>query len=69
MASNVPGGMGVFEGVVLFATKGRIDPAHALGLLLVYRLVYYVLPLTVALPLMAWLGRLSPPAVRPPALG
>jgi phosphatidylglycerol lysyltransferase len=52
VVSHVPGGLGVFEAVMLVALGGRV-PAEALaGALVLYRLVYYVLPLVVALLLM-----------------
>ena len=52
IASHLPGGIGVFEAVMLLALGGRA-PAEALaGALVLYRLVYYVLPLLLAL---AWL--------------
>ena len=44
IASHVPGGVGVFEAVMLFALPGV--PAEALlGSLLAYRCVYYLVPL------------------------
>ena len=50
--SHVPGGLGVFEAVMLVALGGRV-PAEALaGALVLYRLVYYVLPLLLAMLLM-----------------
>jgi phosphatidylglycerol lysyltransferase len=47
LASSVPGGIGVFEGVILL-TLPPAWRAGQLGALLVYRLVYYLLPLGVA---------------------
>jgi phosphatidylglycerol lysyltransferase len=50
--SHVPGGLGVFEAVMLVALKDRV-PADALAAaLVVYRLIYYVLPLLLALALL-----------------
>jgi len=44
LVSNIPGGVGVFEGVVMETLKPYL-PAHTiLGTLLVYRLIYYILP-------------------------
>jgi phosphatidylglycerol lysyltransferase len=46
--SHVPGGLGVFEAVILVAL-GRQVPLHQLaGALVLYRLIYYVLPLVLA---------------------
>lgn len=51
--SHVPGGLGVFEAVMLVALGGDV-PAQALaGALVLYRLIYYVLPLLAALGLLA----------------
>jgi phosphatidylglycerol lysyltransferase len=50
--SHVPGGLGVFEAVMLLALRDRV-PAEALAAALVlYRLIYYVLPLLLALTLL-----------------
>ena len=51
--SNVPGGLGVFE-LVILVFSGSEDPHLLMGSLLVYRLVYYLLPLAVGAVL--WLG-------------
>lgn len=53
MVSNVPGGMGVFETVVLFLRPDE-DPAGLMAGLVVYRVAYYFLPLVVAVPLLLW---------------
>ena len=48
LASQVPGGLGVFETVFLLLV-GDIIPAEALlGSLLVYRMIYYLLPLVLS---------------------
>jgi phosphatidylglycerol lysyltransferase len=48
LASYIPGGLGVFETVILFS----LSPVHSvptvMGCLLVYRAIYYLLPLCVA---------------------
>jgi phosphatidylglycerol lysyltransferase len=44
IVSHVPGGVGVFEAVILL-TLPDVPPAALLGSLLAYRLVYYVVPL------------------------
>ena len=49
IASNVPGGLGVFEGAMTLLLASRIPPAQALSALVVFRLVYYVFPLCVGL--------------------
>jgi phosphatidylglycerol lysyltransferase len=48
LVSHIPGGVGVFEGVVLILLKGQAPAAALVGSLLVYRVVYYVLPFLVA---------------------
>lgn len=50
--SLVPGGLGVFETAITIMT-GPPSKAAALGMFFVYRLIYFVLPLLVAL---AWFG-------------
>ena len=50
--SHVPGGLGVFEAIMLVALHDRV-PAEALAAALVlYRVIYYVLPLLLALALL-----------------
>lgn len=49
LASHVPGGVGVFEGSMVVLLKPFLSSAQLLPALVVYRLVYYVLPLAVAL--------------------
>lgn len=46
--SNVPGGLGVFETVVILLLSAQLSPAAVLASLLAYRGVYYFLPLTLA---------------------
>lgn len=46
--SHVPGGLGVFEAVFVYALGDRTEIGPLVGALVVYRLVYYVLPLLVA---------------------
>lgn len=48
LLSHVPGGLGVFESLVLLLLQNRLPAADLLGTLLVYRLIYYLLPLTLA---------------------
>jgi glycosyltransferase 2 family protein len=46
--SNIPGGLGVFETVVLLFISDKISAAAVLGSLLAYRGIYYFLPLLLA---------------------
>ncbi|WP_374523778.1 bifunctional lysylphosphatidylglycerol flippase/synthetase MprF [Sphingopyxis sp.] len=52
LISHVPGGLGVFEAVVIATVPG--DKAELLAALLAYRIIYYLLPLLVAALLLAW---------------
>ena len=47
LISHVPGGLGVFESFVLLLTPG-VTPDALIGSLLVYRAIYYLIPLVVA---------------------
>ena len=49
MISHVPGGLGIFEGLMVLLLKPVLSSAQLLPALVVYRVVYYLLPLTVAL--------------------
>jgi phosphatidylglycerol lysyltransferase len=81
--SNVPGGVGVFESVLLLIFRS-VPPDHLLGSLLAYRIIYYFGPFAVALTLlgaheiwvhrgpmvrMGQLGRTWLSAVTPQAIG
>lgn len=46
--SHVPGGVGVFEAVLLAAFAGQLGAAPLAAALLLYRLIYVVLPLLLA---------------------
>lgn len=46
--SHVPGGVGVFDALVLGALGSRLPLGDVVGALLLYRVIYYVLPLVVA---------------------
>lgn len=50
--SHVPGGLGVFEATMLVALGGHVPTEALAGALLLYRLIYYVLPLALALALL-----------------
>ncbi len=49
LVSHVPGGLGVFEGIMLLLLTPEISPPTLLGALLAYRGVFHLLPLTLAL--------------------
>ncbi len=53
--STVPGGLGVFETVILWLRPSSLSVPEAIRALVAYRGVYYILPFIVALGL--WLGR------------
>ncbi len=48
VVSNVPGGLGVFESIILLLLSPKIPAAAVFGSLLAYRGVYYFLPLGIA---------------------
>lgn len=48
VVSNVPGGVGVFETVVILLLSGQLPADAVLAALLAYRIVYYLLPFAVA---------------------
>lgn len=52
IVSNVPGGIGVFETVILLLLSPQIPATTVMGTLLAYRGIYYFLPLGVATLLM-----------------
>jgi phosphatidylglycerol lysyltransferase len=49
MASHVPGGVGVFEGLMVLLLKPYLTSGQLLPPLVLYRIVYYLLPLAIAL--------------------
>jgi phosphatidylglycerol lysyltransferase len=51
--SHVPGGLGVFETVVLLLVPGEAPAPAILGGLLAYRVIYYLVPLATAVTLLA----------------
>jgi phosphatidylglycerol lysyltransferase len=53
LLSYVPGGLGVFETVILILLSGTAEPSALLGAMLTYRLIYYIGPLVVASILLA----------------
>lgn len=48
VVSHVPGGLGIFEGVLLTSLSGRIGAEALFAALIAYRIIYYLLPLTAA---------------------
>jgi phosphatidylglycerol lysyltransferase len=53
VASQVPGGLGVFETVFILLLAPRLPASAVLGALLAYRGIYYLLPLGAAVTLLA----------------
>lgn len=51
LISTVPGGLGVFETVILLLRPSSVSVSDILGALIAYRVIYYFLPLIVALGL------------------
>jgi phosphatidylglycerol lysyltransferase len=49
LVSHVPGGIGVFEGLMVLFLKPYIGSAQLLPALIAYRAIYYLLPLVIAL--------------------
>ena len=52
IASHAPGGLGVFEATILVALN-RLPYEQVLGALLIFRVIYYVLPFVLALVMLA----------------
>jgi len=52
--SHVPGGLGVFEAVILLAYRGQAPLEQVAGALLLFRAIYFLLPLFAAMALLAW---------------
>ncbi len=48
MLSHIPGGLGVFEGIVLLTLEGSIPPESIAAGLIVFRGIYYLAPLCIA---------------------
>ena len=53
LLSHVPGGLGVFEAVILLACAPHMPTEAVLGALVLYRGLYYILPLVLATGLLA----------------
>lgn len=52
LASNIPGGLGIFETVILVFLSPFISTEQLFGFLLIYRVVYYFIPLTISVLLL-----------------
>jgi len=52
LVSQLPGGIGVFEGVLLILLNKHISAGVLLGVLILYRIIYYILPLLAAILLL-----------------
>lgn len=46
--SQVPGGLGVFEGLFMYIIPGEHNQALLFGALIAYRIIYYLMPLVVS---------------------
>jgi phosphatidylglycerol lysyltransferase len=53
VASNVPGGIGIFEAIILVFLAPFFSASALLGALVAFRVIYYLLPLLVAILLLA----------------
>lgn len=53
LLSHVPGGLGVFEAIILLACGDRAPVEQILSALVLYRVIYYLLPLVLAAVLLA----------------
>ena len=53
VSSQVPGGLGVFETIILLLVSPQVPAPALLGSLVVYRGIYYLLPLGIATVLLA----------------
>lgn len=54
VVSNVPGGLGVFETVILLILSSKVSAPAILASMLAYRAIYYFLPMLVAASLLGW---------------
>jgi len=52
--SHVPGGLGVFDAIILFYLSPFMSPDQIVGSLLGYRVIYNLAPLLVALMLLGF---------------
>lgn len=54
LISHVPGGLGVFESTMLFLLKDKMPTPELLAALVLYRVIYYIVPFLLALILLLW---------------
>ena len=52
LVSQIPGGLGVFETVIISLLPAGVDASALLGALVAYRVIYYLFPLVVAVGVM-----------------
>ncbi|YAI81252.1 MAG: lysylphosphatidylglycerol synthase domain-containing protein [cyanobacterium endosymbiont of Rhopalodia sterrenbergii] len=52
LASNIPGGLGIFETVIFIFLSPSISTEKIFGFLLIYRVIYYFIPLTISVLLL-----------------
>jgi phosphatidylglycerol lysyltransferase len=61
LISNIPGGVGIFEGTIVLLLGSHVEQAELVSALLLYRFIYYLLPLVFALTVLildeAWIRR------------
>src|SRR5690606_26886967 len=48
LISQVPGGIGIFESSFMFLAGSRFPPEQLLSALIIYRIMYYIVPLIFA---------------------
>jgi phosphatidylglycerol lysyltransferase len=53
LVSQIPGGLGIFEAIMLLFLSGYFPASSVIGALVVYRVVFYILPLACAAMLLA----------------
>ena len=53
LISHIPGGLGVFEVTCVALLRGYLEPAAVVGAIIVFRIIYYLFPLAIALILLA----------------
>ena len=53
LLSQVPGGIGVFEGILLALLPQQFSVSATIGILLMYRLIFYIVPLMISAVLLA----------------
>ena len=53
LVSHVPGGLGVFEFTFVALLASYVEPTRLLSAVIVFRIIYYLLPLAIALVLLA----------------